>query len=333
MPWRPHLIAVVAGVLLASSVLLLAGCSGGSLPGRGGGSGTDAAELAEGTCWTGDLLGSDPQDTLRLSKEYDVAYPAVARAIAAWPSFSRRVPCDREHQVEVYKVLRLPELDQKLTGYGTLLRAQTPLHDTVSRSVARGCMSESLARAVGKAGLPGGVMEPVLPTGAALGWAPAPPSRWTNGVHEFACTLTWQQPASTRYAAVFTKHFPTGSRTCIDSDALVYVDCARPHDRERIAVIDAAEAVAAGAFPGKGAIRNGFGGRSLAVSDARYRQLDAACTAYLRAISSTKKLTGVANIDVDEWPAADGSYPIYCEADRSPDEKSLITQGSVYDRA
>jgi hypothetical protein len=327
---RPHLIALLATMLLVGGVLT--GCSGGALPGHGGASGNDAAELAEDTCWTGDLLGSDPQEARRLSSRYAVAYPVVAQAIATWPSFARRVRCDRDHQVEVYKVLRLPDLEPKLGDYAALLRTQAPLYATVSRSVARGCMGAALARAVAKAGLPGAVMAPVLPEGASLGWAPAPPGPWSKGVREFACTLTWRQPSSTRYAAVFTGHFPTGSRTCIDSHALVYVDCAREHDRERIAVIDARDAVATGAFPGPKAIRNAFGGRSLAVSDATYRRLDAACTAYLRAISSTRKLTGVANIDVDEWPASDGAYPIYCEADRSPDEKSLITQGSVYDR-
>ena len=74
------------------------------------------------------------------------------------------------------------------------------------------------------------------------------------------------------------------------------------------------------------------GRRYLDIGDAAYAKLDAACTAYLRAISSTRKLTGIANVDVDEWPTPEGSYPIYCDSDRRPDQKSLITQGSVYDR-
>jgi hypothetical protein len=90
--------------------------------------------------------------------------------------------------------------------------------------------------------------------------------------------------------------------------------------------------VAAGGFPGPSAIRNGPNGRYLAVGDARWKKLDAACTAYLRAVSTTKKLTGVANVDVDEWPTADGTYPIYCDADTPPDQKSVVTEGSVYNR-
>ena len=41
---------------------------------------------------------------------------------------------------------------------------------------------------------------------------------------------------------------------------------------------------------------------------------------------------GYHDVDVDEWPTPDGSYPIYCDADRRPDQQSLVTHGSVYDR-
>jgi hypothetical protein len=327
-----------ARVLVASVAMaaLATGCSGGSLPGLRDSSGTDgqpaAGDLAEGTCWTDAMLGADPQDVLRLSKAYDVPYLLAGHALATRPAFSHSVGCGDEHAVEVYKVVRLPKLDQQLTDYVTLLHTSTPLYATVARSVAEACMTKPLADAVAKAGLPSAVMSPVLPEGASLGWAPAPPDRWSKGQRVFACTVTWSQPTSTRYSAVFTKHFPTGDRTCIDTHALLFVDCARKHDRERIAVIEAREAVASGDFPGPKAIRKGPSGRYLDVGDARYDKLDAACTAYLHAISTTKKLTGVANVDVDEWPAPGGSYPIYCEADTHPDEKSLITQGSVYDR-
>ena len=318
---------------LVAVLVLVAGCSGGSLPGTGKRSGYVGGpeDLAEGTCWTADLLGADPQDVLELSTRYDVPYVAAARAIATFPAFAHRVSCSSEHAVEVYKVVRLPDLDAQLADYAALLRDQA-LYDTVARSVARGCMTGPLAKAAARTGLPGAVMGPVLPVGVTLGWAPAPPGEWRKGKHEFACTLTWTEPEQLRYHAVFTHAFPTGKRTCIDSQALLFVDCARGHDRERIAVIEAREAVAAGAFPGPKAIRHGPGGRYLDVDDAAYRKLDAACTAYLQAISRTKKLTGLANVDTDEWPTPDGSYPIYCDADRKPDEKSLVTKGSVYDR-
>lgn len=332
MPSRPRLIALVAAMVLG--VLLLGGCADKAVPGAGGGAGSaGGADLAEGTCWTGDLLGSDPQHVLALSRRYDVPYLVAARATASWPAFDRSVSCSAEHAVEVVKVLRLPALDARLTDYATVLRSGTPLARTVARSVAQGCMTGPLARAAARTGLPDAVMEPVLPDGATLGWAPAPPEQWREGRREFACTLTWKQPQRTRYAAVFTRAFPTGLRTCIDSEALLFVDCARGHDRERIAVIEAREAVEAGSFPGPKAVRRGPQGRYLDVGDATWAKLDAACTAYLRAVSTTRKLTGVANVDVDEWPTPDGSFPIYCDADRDPDRKPLVTRGSVYDRS
>jgi hypothetical protein len=324
----------VAGALLV--LLLASACSQAPLPGLGE---TSAAEttaapgvLAEGTCWTGARLGADPQDVLRLSNQLEVPYLVTARAVADRPSFASPVACSHDHSVEVYKVLRLPELDKQLTDYATLLQTRTALYDKVARSVALGCMTDTLASVATATGLPGAVVEPMLPEGTSLGWAPASPDRWAKGQRVFACTLTWSDPQSVRYAAVFTKRFPVSMRTCIVSRALAYVDCARSHDRERIAVIEAREAVGKRAFPGPKAIRTGADGRYLAVSDARYAKLDAACTAYLHAISTTKKLTGVANVDVDEWPTPTGSYPIYCEADTRPDQKSLITKGSVYNR-
>ena len=320
---------------LAAALLLTTGCSQGSLPGVGGDSDTaseGSTTLAEGTCWTGAKLGADPQDVLKLSTRFSVPYLVAARALAARPSFVRSVGCDDDHAVEVYKVVRLPTLDQQLTDYATLLHQETPLYAKVARAVAHGCMTGTVAATAESTGLPGAVIQPMLPEGAQVGWAPASPDAWAKGQRVFACTLTWTDRQPIRYASVFTKHFPTSKRTCIDSRALLFVDCARRHDRERIAVIEAREAVVSGEFPGRKAIRNGPDGRYLAVGDARWKRLDAACTAYLHSVSTTKKLTGVANVDVDEWPAPGGSYPIYCEADTRPDQKSLVTEGSVYNR-
>jgi hypothetical protein len=324
--------------VLAFALGLTAGCSRGALPGTGGSgsaSGGDARSPGTpeaGTCWDSSLLGADPQHVLKLSGTYDVQYLVAARALANRPAFVHQIDCGDDHAVEVYKVLRLPKLDAELTDYASLLRIQTKLYDEVDRSVAAGCQTAALAKAAAASGLPGAVMAPVLPEGATLGWAPAPPELWSKGTRVFACTLTWAHPERITYATVFTKAFPTGRRTCIDSRALAFVDCARRHDRERIAFFEARVAVAAGAFPGPKAIRSGPNGRYLEVSDARYRALDAACTSYLRAVSTTKKLTGVANVDVDEWPAPGDSYPIYCEADAPPDKKSVVTEGSVYDK-
>jgi hypothetical protein len=335
MPSRQSLRGVLVAVL-AAAFLAVSGCSQAPLPGVGETSSSEpTAEpgiVAEGSCWTGARLGDDPQHVLRLAKQFAVPYLVVARAVADRPSFAAPVGCGHDHSVEVYKVLRLPDLDAQLTDYATLLQTRTALYDKVARSVSLGCMTRTLAAVASATGLPGAVAEPMLPEGASVGWAPASPDQWAKGQRVFACTLTWAKPQAVRYTAVFTKTFPTSMRTCIDTRALVFVDCARRHDRERIAVIEAREAVARKAFPGPKAIRKGLSGRYLAVSDARYRTLDAACTAYLRAISTTKKLTGVANVDVDEWPTPDGSYPIYCEADTRPDQKSLVTKGSVYNR-
>ena len=335
MPSRQRLPGALVAVL-AAALLVVSGCSQAPLPGLEETSGSEpAAEpgiVAAGSCWTKARLGDDPQDVLRLSNQFSVPYLVVARALVDRPSFAAPVSCSHDHSIEVYKVLRLPELETQLADYATLLQTRTALYDKVARSVSLGCMSGTLASVAAATGLPGAVAEPMLPEGASLGWTPAAPDQWAKGHRLFACTLTWDEPETVRYAAVFTKTFPTSMRTCIDTHSLVFVDCARRHDRERIAVIDAREAVGKKAFPGRRAIRKGVDGRYLAVSDARYRKLDAACTAYLHSISTTRKLTGVANVDVDEWPTPAGSYPIYCEADTRPDQKSLITQGSVYDK-
>ena len=320
-------------VAALACMLVLAGCSQSSLPGGGGDGGGDRpGAVAENTCWTATGLGLDPQDVLALSKRFGVPYLEAARAVAGRPSFAHQVDCRKDHAIEVYKVLRLPTLDGQLTDYATLLRAQAPLYAQVARAVSSGCMTDVLAKAVARAGVDAAVMSPVLPEGATLGWAPAAPDRWVKGERVFACTLTWKEPGAVRYAAVFTRAMPTDERTCIDSKALVFVDCARRHDRERIALIDVRQAVAAGTFPGGKAVRDGPNGRYLDLPDARWKKLDAACTAYLRSISATKRLTGVANVDTDDWPTPDGTYPVYCDADTGPDHDPLVTEGSVYDR-
>jgi len=325
------------GPVVAVLAVVLAGCSSASVPGARATSGTASGvdgvtTLAEGTCWTATTVGADPQDVLRLSASTKVPYLVAARAVADRPAFSRGTTCSADHAVEVFKVVRLPALEARLADYATLLRVQGRLFATVAHSVAQACMTGSLARAAARTGLPGAVMAPALPAGSKVGWAPAAPAQWAAGQRVFACTLTWAHPQRVRYDTVFTKAFPVSQRTCIDSASLAFVDCARRHDRERIAFVEARDAVAAGAFPGPQAVKNGPNGRYLDVPHARWRKLDAGCTAYLRSISGTRKLTGVANVDVDQWPRPDGSYPIWCDADTPPDQVSLVTQGTVYDR-
>lgn len=339
MPSIPRLLVVVAAALT-----LGAGCSQETVPDSSGSSGSPDAPgsatttgkggppLDEGTCWTAAALGADPQDVLELSDRFGVPYLAAARAVATRPAFSERRECGEDHEVEVFKVVRLPKLDKRLTDYAALLRIQSRLYGTVARSVAQACMTKPLARAVAKSGLPNAVMTPALPAGASVGWAPASPDQWSAGRRVFACTFTWAEPGAERYAEVFTSAFPTAKRTCIDNQRLVFVDCARDHERERIAVIEAREAVAAGVLPGAAAVRSTPDGRVVDIGEAHYARLDAACTSYLRAISTTKKLAGVANVDADEWPAPGGSFPVYCDADMPPAKSPLVTKGSVYDR-
>lgn len=322
-------------VAVAAALTLGAGCSQAREPDSPASAttpGDDGSSLAEGTCWTARALGADPQDVLKLSDRFGVPYLVAARAVATRPAFSERRDCGKDHEVEVFKVVRLPKLDQRLTDYAALLRIQSSLFGKVARSVAQACMTEPLAQAVAKSGLPNAVMTPALPAEASVGWAPASPDQWSAGQRVFACTLTWAEPGAERYAEVFTRAFPTAKRTCIDNRRLVFVDCARDHERERIAVIEAGEAVAAGALPGANAVRSTPNGRVVDIGGAHYARLDAACTSYLRAISTTKKLTGVANVDADEWPAPGGSYPVYCDADMPPEKNPVVTRGSVYDR-
>lgn len=326
-----------AGLLVLAAAL--AGCAGtvGGVGGSGensqvaGRPGVEVA-LTPATCWSGDLLGADPQETLKLSGELGVSYFAAARAIADRPAFTTTESCDRAHHVEVYRVVRVPSLTAGLTSYAALLRTDRPFYAQLERSVRNACQSPALATAVALSGVPGATMEPALPDTMTVGWAPPSPDQFARGQRVFACTLSHRRPSQVMYADVFRRRFPTALRTCIDSESLAYVDCARKHDRERIAVIQARNAVLAGAFPGPRAIKRGVHGRYVDVAPPAYAALDRACTRYLRAVSSGTRLTGVAEIDVDAWPAADGSYPIACEADTRPDKTPVVTTSSAYNR-
>ncbi|MGO4255596.1 hypothetical protein [Marmoricola sp. RAF53] len=330
-----RLVAALAGLAAVTS-----GCSGGSGGGIGGFGGTTQVEgkngaevaLEAGTCWTGDLLGADPQRVLRLSTDLGVTYFAAARALADRPAFSRTQSCDKAHDLEVYRAVQVPALAPSITSYADLMRTDQPLYQQLDRAVTNACMAEPLATTAALSKVAGATAQPALPETMELGWAPPSPDQFARGQRVFACTLRHRKASTVRYDEVLTRKFPTALRTCIDSKSLVYVDCARKHDRERIAVIEARTAVLAGRFPGRKAIRSGLDGRFLDVSPAAYAALDKACTRYLRTISTVKKLTGVAEIDVDAWPTADGSYPILCEADTRPDKKPVVTQGSVYNR-
>ncbi|RYJ05179.1 MAG: hypothetical protein EON52_12925 [Actinomycetales bacterium] len=189
-----------------------------------------------------------------------------------------------------------------------------------------------LAAAAQASKVPGAVVEPAFPDGVDLSWAPPSPEQWGKGQRVYACTLSSVNPVQFRYAGVFTRGFPTGERTCISNTPLVFVDCARKHDRERIAVIQVRAAVAAGKFPGAAAVRVGGNGRFVQVPTATLAALDRACTTFLRSVSTTDRLTGVAEIDAERWPTPDGSYPVDCEADSPPTKDSVVTEGSVFNR-
>lgn len=315
-------------VLIAA---LLIGCSAGK-PGGDGGDEQPLVKLAAGTCWSSEVLGSDEKAIAGLAEDAGVDPEAARTVMANRPAFTEPENCAADHPVEVYQVVEVPGLVSQLTSYGSLLRTDLPLYRRLSRVVQEACMRPVLARAAARSTLPGLLMTPALPDGMHVSWAPPSPDQFAAGQRVFAC-LFHQEPAGRiMYADVFTRAFPTGLRTCILSKRLLYVDCARKHDRERIAVLQARVAVKAGAFPGRKAIRKGPQGRYLAASATKYAALDRTCTTYLRSISTTKKLTGIAEIDLDFWPADDGSYPIVCEADTRPNQAPLITKGSVYNR-
>jgi hypothetical protein len=327
----PTLRALVA---VLGAAVLLAGCAEspkvGADPG-GGRSGVDVT-LTTGTCWTADLAGADPQQVLSLSKKYRVSYFAAAHALAERPSFGLTAGCTADHAVEVYRAIATDQVAPLVTDYAVLLQSGSKAYAQLSANVEHACMNKPLFAAAAQTGLPGAVMTPAFGEGIELGWAPPSAAQWEAGQRAYACTMTQKVPSPLLYAGVFRRSFPTGRRICIDSDALVYVDCARKHDREKISIIDLSATVAAHKFPGASAVKPGPDGKYVDVSPAQYVALDRACTAYLRAVSTTKKLTGIAEIDPDEWPTAERTYLVACEADVATTKKSVITEGSVFDR-
>lgn len=323
-------------VLLSVLGLAVAACGGPDEPGADGGGGKDGTSvaLAPNTCWTAETLGADPQEMLRLAQAYAVDYFSIANAVDGRPAFKLTESCKKPHHVEVYRVVPVAEVTPVVTSYASFFQYNQPAYRQLSTAVERACMNETLASAAKRSKVPGVVLEPAFPDGIDLGWAPPSPEQWDKGQRVYACTLssTTTTPFSFRYAAVFGKGFPTGERTCISNAPLVFVDCARKHDRERIAVFQVRAAVLAKKFPGADAIRVGANGRFVQVPTETLRALDRACTAFLRAVSTTDRLTGVVEIDAERWPMPDGSYPVDCEADAPPHQDSVVTEGSVFNR-
>ena len=313
-----------------------AGCAGGaSVPARtavgGGLHGADVA-LAANTCWTSEKAGADPQRVLQISTQYKVSYFDAAHALAAQPAFALTQACGAEHAIEVYKVVAMDQVKPKVTNYAALLRSGRPAYRKLAVNVERACMNQVLLDGARSSGFAGAVLEPAVPATVTLGWAAPSPEQWAHGQRVFACTMSQAKPGVLRYPSLFTRGFPTVSRTCIDSRSLIYVDCARKHDRERIALLDLRAAVAAGSIPGARAVRPGSDGRYVDLPPATFAALDRGCATYLRHVSTMTRLTGVAEIDPAQWPTPDGSYLVACEADTPPTKKSLVTQGSVYNR-
>ncbi|MFL6062105.1 MAG: hypothetical protein ACJ72E_12800 [Marmoricola sp.] len=335
---RATLRALAAGLLLSA---LVAGCTDATKQASAGGTGAGGpaggqpgatVTLTTGSCWTGALAGADPQYVLRLSKKYQVSYFAAAHALATWPSFALTQGCAGEHDVEVYKAVATSNVAPVVTTYAGLLRAGTPAFTRLSLDAEHACMNQVLVDAAAQTGIRSALMSPAFPDSMTLGWAPVSEQQWSKGQRAYACTLTQKPAGRVLYASVFTKAFPTQDRTCIDNATLDYVDCARKHDRERIAWIDLRTAVGAGRVPGHRAIRSGTRGKYVNLKPALYAALDRACTTYLHSVSTTTRLTGVAEIDTDQWPTSDGHYLVACEADAPPTKKSVVTQGSVFDR-
>ena len=51
-------------------------------------------------------------------------------------------------------------------------------------------------------------MEPALPAGMHLEWAPPSPAQFAEGQRGFACLFNQSTPGTFRYASVFTAAFP-----------------------------------------------------------------------------------------------------------------------------
>lgn len=327
-----------AAAALAVLAVVLTGCGGtpagpDAVKPTGGGKKGTAVVLATGTCWTDAVLGDDPQQVLTISKKYGVSYFDAAHALAVRPSFALTRGCGTEHGVEVYRTIAATSVKPAVSSYATLLRPSRKAYRKLDVSMRRACMEDRLFASAAASGYSGAVMTPAFPDGVVLGWAPPSPDQWARGQRVYVCTMTQQTPGTLRYASVFSSSFPTQARTCIDTRALVYVDCARKHQRERISVLDLTVAVKAGKLPGRGAVTVGSDGKFVDLSPAQLAALDRSCTTYLRKVSTTKKLTGITEVEVDQWPTDEGRYLAACEADRPTTKDPLTTQGSVFNRS
>lgn len=332
MPPLTRLAVAFPGVLSVLA-LVLVGCGGPSEDAEvPAGKAGESVILGTKTCWTAATLGADPQAILDLSKTYAVDYFAVAHAVDRRPAFKLTESCSRPHHVEVYKVVPVARITPAVTNYASFLQFGKPAYRRLVAAVEQACMNEQLAGLAQRSKVPGALAEPAFPIGVDLGWAPPSPEQWNNGQRVYACTLSSVVPIRFRYDAVFTKDFPSELRTCISNSPLAFVDCARKHERERIAVIDVRAAVLARRFPGANAIKIGSHGKFVQVPTALLASLDRACTAYLNAISTSTKHVGVAEIDAERWPTPAGDYPVDCEADSPPAKQSVTTEGSVFNR-
>lgn len=334
----PPLKRIAVALTGALAFALLVGCENAEKDGAddstqaAGGRTGAAVSLAANTCWSEASLSNDPQAVLELSRTYAVDYFAVAHAVDERPAFARTQACDAPHSVEVYKVVPVDQVKPVVTNYAGLLKFGRPAYTKLSTALEVACMSPRLAKVATLSKVPGAVVKPALPEGIRLGWAPPSPEQWNSGQRVYACTLSSAKPMDFGYAALFTKELPTSLRTCISNTPLSFVDCARKHHRERVAVFDVRTAVAAKKFPGRSAIKVGSQGPFVQLSAPVLAALDRACTAYLRSVSTTPKLTGVVEIDAAAWPTPEGAYPIDCEADAPPTTDSIVTTGSVFNR-
>lgn len=332
-----------AGALVA--LLVVTGCSMGSaLPDPGAAltaangplpaaaRAANTLAIGDGTCWSGNLLGSDPQVALELSRTFDVTYFEAAYAIKDRPTFRTLEGCSGDHAVEIYRLVPVAEVQPEVSDFTTLLRTAGTEYARFSAAVAAACMDPTSARAARVSGIRDASVQPALPAGYRLGWTPPTVEQWGRGQRVFACTFTQDDPGPLRYSELRTRSLPTMLRTCIASGPRLYVDCARRHDRERIAVLDVSGAVAGGSVPGRSALRTTGRGVYLDLGPDFYRPLDRACTAYLRTISTDRHLSGVAEVDADAWPDEGGSYTVDCEADTPVSTESHVRTGSVYNR-
>jgi hypothetical protein len=294
--------------------------------------GADAAVEA-GQCFAGSRVGDDVDALAADLARYGVG---VFTTLSDDPTWTDPVDCAEPHQVEVYGVVELPPaLDADLETYAAVVDPDPAVYAAVDDEVRRGCALSFAPAATAARSAPLAVdVTPTLSPGArvSLTWAPTSEASWERGVHTFACLFEQDRPGRLRLADVASGDFPAAARSCLRDNA--FVPCGRPHDAERIAVIDLDRAVAQKQVAGERAVDDA--GRVNLGSDV-WSALDGVCQRYLEAAipQHAPQLRGVADTYPELYPDADGRYVVLCSAQApfgAAPTSAIVTTGSVFER-